>query len=128
MGFFRCHIRNINKYFITDYVEKQLTDKKDDLSDRDYSKTLHIFDINDLLDQMDFTLSQIFNFEKSFFSSDISLINKYELKYELDYEFDNIIQSSSKGMILIKEFPIKDTNNTLFAKESLDIIRVLILI
>jgi hypothetical protein len=126
MRFFRSHIRNINKFFITEYIEKDLIDKKDDLSDRDYSKTLHILDIHDLLDQMKFILNRVFIFEKSFFSLDLSLVNKNELKYELDYGSKDIIDSSSKRMGIITQFPIKNENTTLFEKDSVDLIRVIL--
>ena len=124
MGFFRYHIRNLNKLFITDYIEKDLDSPGNDLSDRDYSKSLHIMDIYDLLNQMNFTLSNVFKFEKSFFSSDITLINKNDLRYDLVYKFDDIIDKSSKGITEITEFPIANENQTLFANDSLDLVRV----
>lgn len=124
MGFFRYHQRNLNKIFIIDYLQKDTNSPGDDLHDRDYAKSMNIMDIQDLLEQMDFTLKKIFKFEDLFFSSNIHLMNKNDLKYNLIFRFDDIIEKSSQGLAEITEYEIKNDKDTLFAKDSLDEIRV----
>lgn len=124
MGFFRYHQRNLAKIFVVDFLEKDLENPGDDLSDRDYARSMYIMEIQDLLSQMEFILSKIYKFETSFFATDITLINKNDLKYYLIYRLDDVIEKSSKGIVENTTFPIQNEKDTLFKNYTLDEIRV----
>ena len=82
-------------------------------------------EIDETLNHMNFALDNIFKFEKLFFSFDVKLINKNNLKYQIVYLFDEIIKNSSKGVFKISEFNIPNKNQSLFNKDNKETIRVI---
>ncbi len=113
MSFFRFHNRNLINLFIIDFVKKtEIKEKKEitlnDLSDKDYPSRLFLLKMDDLIFHLDDSLDKIFNFNNSFISSDIKLLNLKTLKFELYYNFNEILYRKNDNYMDFFEYPISN--------------------
>jgi len=117
MSYFRFHNRNLINLFIVDFVNKLNVEENnaftiDDLSDIEYSNRLFLIKMDEFILHIDDTLLKIFNFDDSFISSDIQILNINNLKFELNYNFNELLYPKNNTYMELYQYPIisKDSN------------------
>lgn len=120
MSFFRFHNRNLLNLFVINSINNVAklqninTKISDDLSHKDYPKGFYVLSIDEFLYHVDDCLEKIFNFNNSFLSNDIELLNKNNLKFQLLYNYNGLISLSTDFYSQNFEIPIMNSKSNYF--------------
>lgn len=94
MSIFRSHMRNLSKIFFAH--------SSDSLNEKDYPNQNTILDISSLIENFDFVIDKIFNFE-NLFTHHLKIDHNSTYKFELRYKPEFIPKNINKR---IYEIPI----------------------